>query len=58
MSIKNPDFSLLGSFFSDEKEKPVYLFHCLFLRLEIQNQSWSRRDLSSEWRWWRVFAFH
>jgi hypothetical protein len=42
MSIKNPDFSLLGSFFDDEKEKPVYLFHRLFLRLEIQNQSWSR----------------
>jgi hypothetical protein len=42
MSIKNPYFSLLGSFFGDEKDKPFYLFHCLFLRLEIQNQSWSR----------------
>jgi hypothetical protein len=26
MSIKNPDFSLLGSFFDDEKEKPVYFY--------------------------------
>jgi hypothetical protein len=48
MFIKNPDFSLLGSFFGDEKEKPVYLFHNLFLRLEIQNQSWSQGDLSLE----------
>jgi len=39
MSIKNPDFSLLGSFLGDEKEKPVYLFHRLFLSLEIQNKS-------------------
>jgi hypothetical protein len=41
MSIKNPDFSLLGSIFGDEKEKPFYSFHHSFLRLEIQNQSWS-----------------
>jgi hypothetical protein len=34
--------SLLGSFFGDEKDKPFYLFHHLFLRLEIQNPSWSR----------------
>jgi hypothetical protein len=39
MSIKNPDFSLLGSFFGEEKEKPIYLIDRLFLRLEIQNQS-------------------
>jgi len=37
MSIKNLDFSLLGSFFGDEKEKPVcFIVYFYILRFRIR----------------------